>query len=204
MFTIYKATNIKTGKVYVGFDSKWPNRKAVHKSAYKKGDTKFYRSIRKYGWDNFVWESIYESPDKKHTLNEMESFFIEQYDSYSNGYNSTKGGDGVFGLVLSEDAKKAISEKNKVPKPDSGNRVTDRSGANNPNYGKPGTFKGKKHTEETLKKLRQPKKDKSHMENRPFSSNVTCPHCRKIGQFANMKRWHLDNCKYKENNNGKQ
>ena len=25
---------------------------------------------------------------------------------------------------------------------------------------------------------------------------VTCPHCEKIGQLANMKRWHFDNCKY--------
>lgn len=194
-YTIYKATNIDTGQVYIGFDSSWPKRKTVHKSASKSGDTKFYRAIRKHGWNNFVWESIYQSENKDHTLNEMEAFFIEQYDSYNNGYNSTKGGDGVFGLVLSEEARRSISEKNKIPKPGSGNRTTDRTGPNNPNYGKPGTFKGKHHSEETLARLRQPKKTKENMENKPFSLDVTCPHCGKAGQYANMKRWHLDNCK---------
>jgi len=27
---------------------------------------------------------------------------------------------------------------------------------------------------------------------------VQCPHCGKIGGISNMKRWHFDNCKYKE------
>jgi hypothetical protein len=26
-------------------------------------------------------------------------------------------------------------------------------------------------------------------------AQVSCPHCEKEGQFANMKRWHFDNCK---------
>lgn len=29
-----------------------------------------------------------------------------------------------------------------------------------------------------------------------------CPHCEKIGKGIAMKRWHLDNCKYKGNKNG--
>lgn len=28
---------------------------------------------------------------------------------------------------------------------------------------------------------------------------VTCPHCEKIGDVTNMKRWHFDNCKNKTN-----
>jgi len=27
------------------------------------------------------------------------------------------------------------------------------------------------------------------------SKQLTCPHCNKVGQFSNMKRWHMDNCK---------
>ena len=106
--TIYKSVNTKNGKVYIGFDSNWPNRMAVHKSASKKQNYKFYRAIRKYGWDSFEWSVIYQSQDKEHTLNVMETFFIKEYDSFHNGYNSTLGGDGCFGLVLSKDAKKRI------------------------------------------------------------------------------------------------
>ena len=29
---------------------------------------------------------------------------------------------------------------------------------------------------------------------------LTCPHCEKSGHYANMHRWHFDNCKHKEEN----
>ena len=28
-------------------------------------------------------------------------------------------------------------------------------------------------------------------------TKVECPHCNKTGNIANMKRWHMDNCKFK-------
>ena len=111
--TIYKSVNTKNGKVYIGFDSHWPNRIKIHKSASKKQDYKFYRAIRKHGWDSFEWSPIYQSHDKEHTLNVMEKYFIQEYNSFHNGYNSTLGGDGTFGLVLSQETRKRISEKEK-------------------------------------------------------------------------------------------
>ena len=59
-------------------------------------NSKFARSIRKWGWDAFegrVLEEVYEED-----LNELEKFYIEQFDSYKNGYNSTIGGEGVRGF----------------------------------------------------------------------------------------------------------
>jgi group I intron endonuclease len=99
IFTIYKATNIVTGKVYIGFDSAWPARIASHRRDFKKQKTHFYSAIKKYGWDSFVWEAIYqakerESATKTHTFTIMENYFIEQYDSISNGYNMVPGGHG--------------------------------------------------------------------------------------------------------------
>lgn len=95
IYTVYKATNTKNNKVYVGFDSYWPNRQKSHESASKKWDTKFYRAIRKYGFENFIWEVIYQSLEYEHTLKVMEPFFIHEHDSYNTGYNATLGGDGV-------------------------------------------------------------------------------------------------------------
>jgi group I intron endonuclease len=113
IFTIYKATNTINGKVYIGFDSNWPNRIKVHKSASKKQDYKFYRAIRKYGWENFEWSVIYQSKDKQHTLNEMEKYFIKEYNSMKNGYNSTLGGDGCFGNKHTKQTKFNLSEHSK-------------------------------------------------------------------------------------------
>lgn len=99
IYTIYKSTNTINGKVYIGFDSNYPSRIKDHKkSALKKGsDTYFHRAIRKYGWDNFTWEIIYQSVDGNHTLNVMEGYFITEHDTYYNGYNMTLGGEGSLG-----------------------------------------------------------------------------------------------------------
>jgi group I intron endonuclease len=114
IYTIYKATNNINGKVYIGFDSNWPNRKTSHKRNYKKRNIKFYSSIKKYGWDNFEWEVIYMSKDGEHCLKIMEPFFIESYNSYHNGYNMTLGGEGTLGLNHTERHKKYLSDINKI------------------------------------------------------------------------------------------
>lgn len=111
IYTIYKATNKFNNKHYIGFDSNFPNRISAHKSNYQKTDFKFYRAIRKYGWDSFEWEIVYQSKDRNHTLTEMEPHFIREYDSCCNGYNSTIGGQGTFGYKRPEKDNKKISKR---------------------------------------------------------------------------------------------
>ena len=111
IYSIYKATNKINGKSYIGFDSNWPSRKYKHKSRSATGQQALYCSIRKYGWDNFEWIVIYQSKDAKHTLNEIEPFFIREYNSYKNGYNMTIGGDGSIGYKHSDEMKKYLSEQ---------------------------------------------------------------------------------------------
>jgi hypothetical protein len=49
---------------------------------------KFANALKKYGRGGFIW-GVVEETDK---LNEREVYWIEYYDSYGNGYNSTPGG----------------------------------------------------------------------------------------------------------------
>lgn len=114
IYTIYRATNLINGKVYIGFDSSWPNRQKDHKRDYHTSDLIFHRAIKKHGWDNFVWKILYQSKDGYHTLNTMESFFILENNSYvfvhnSNGYNMAKGGGGTLGMKHSNSTKQKIS-----------------------------------------------------------------------------------------------
>ena len=115
IYSIYKVVNSKNGKIYIGFDSNWPNRKKRHlKDSYSENsraynDT-FHKSIRKYGKDFFDWQVIYQSKDGEHCLKLMETYFIQEYNSYvnytnSNGYNMTLGGEGTLGLKKSKDSK---------------------------------------------------------------------------------------------------
>ena len=76
-------------------------------------NNKFVNSIRKWGWNAFegrVLEEVYEED-----LNELEKFYIEYFDSFKNGYNSTLGGEGTRGhnpyANKTEEEMKEIKEK---------------------------------------------------------------------------------------------
>lgn len=107
--TIYEVTCLNTGKFYIGFTTNFDNRKYNHKRSYSKKDNKFYRAIRKHGWDNFNWKIIYQSLDANHCLKIMESYFIQEYNSYKNGYNETLGGEGTIGFKHTEKFKEKKS-----------------------------------------------------------------------------------------------
>src|SRR5579859_4511997 len=104
IYTIYLAKNIINGKHYIGFDSKWPRRQYQHlKNSFNPNtidyDCIFHRAIRKYGIESFVWEVLYQSTDKEHTIEKMEPYFIQENQSFSNGYNMTLGGEGFRGFT---------------------------------------------------------------------------------------------------------
>lgn len=107
IYSIYKATNTLNSKIYIGFTSDFNKRVKKHKAKYKNEkdlcyNTKFYRALRKYGFRFFTWEIIYQSKDYEYTINKMENFFIEEYNSFTSGYNMTLGGEGCYGKNTKE------------------------------------------------------------------------------------------------------
>lgn len=141
IYSIYKIVNQINGKVYIGFDSSWPKRKYSHKYHIKNRNQHIYLAFRKYGWENFNWEVIYQSTDGQHCLNEMEPYFIKEYNSYYTGYNETFGGEGTLGRTSKEETKNKISAALKN-KPKTQEHLIKMSE----------TRKGKKPSTEALKK----------------------------------------------------
>ena len=91
---IYKITNNLNNKVYIGQTIQKPIERFYQHCA-KKCDKYIlnmviHKAIFKYGKDNFTFEVIEEVP--KQQLNEREEYWIKYYNSYVDGYNSTKGG----------------------------------------------------------------------------------------------------------------
>ncbi len=120
MAYIYKIQNIINNKCYIGWTSKSVDfRWKEHKSdAIKIRDNrKFYNAIRKYGVDSWNVIILCEVETKEVAL-KKEIEYIKIFDSYSNGYNSTLGGDGNNGIIMSEESNIKRSEKLKgVKKP---------------------------------------------------------------------------------------
>ena len=155
--TIYLVTNTINGKQYVGYTIDLEKRLSSHKSADT--DTHFYRAIRKYGWENFDVDVIFEHDDEKWTLAVMEPHFIAWYDTYHNGYNLTEGGEGALGRCVSEDTRSRIGDALR------GKRKSDahRKKLSDSLKGKPSVNRGKKkppRTEEHKRKIAEANRGK--------------------------------------------
>lgn len=90
MVGIYKITNLLNGKSYIGQSNNLERRKKEHLSGKQQIDL----DIQQLGVENFEFEILEYCTKEK--LDELEKYWIEYYDSYNNGYNLTKGGQGEF------------------------------------------------------------------------------------------------------------
>lgn len=95
--SIYIIKNKMNDKVYIGQTTlSVEERFKTHikpSTSKRRRNYKIYNAINKYGSENFYYEILEENIDIS-KLDELEIRYIEKYDSYNNGYNSTKGGDG--------------------------------------------------------------------------------------------------------------
>lgn len=98
MIGIYKITNTKNGKIYIGqskdINRRWIEHKCYYKSKNHHSSSSYlYSSMRKYGIEFFSFEVIEEVEENE--LDAKEFFYINLYCSNQkeNGYNLTNGGD---------------------------------------------------------------------------------------------------------------
>ena len=135
MGVIYKIIS-PSWKIYVGKTYNLRKRISSHKcSAKADKNIMLHNSIRKYGWDAHNLEVIEEVDDS--IMDEREIYWIAELETYCYenpmGLNMTKGGEGQRSTWMHKTGlRKWFSEK--------------FTGEGNPFY-------GKKHTEETRKKL---------------------------------------------------
>ena len=94
---IYKITNDINNKVYIGktLHSSIAERFNEHLRDYQKSRNEkrpLYNAMQKFGVKHFKIELIEKVPISELSLREI--YWIDFYNSFHNGYNATRGGDG--------------------------------------------------------------------------------------------------------------
>lgn len=127
MAYIYKITNQINNKVYIGkTEDTIEKRFKEHCKASTKTKEKhrpLYAAMKKYGVENFTVELI-EKVKLEDSLEERECYWIDYFNSFKEGYNATRGGDGrhyadyelIFNLYSKEN--KTCNEIHEITKYD--------------------------------------------------------------------------------------
>lgn len=151
---VYKTTNLINGKFYVGKHTR-------DDPTYLGSGVILHRAIRKYGLENFKRETLCEC-ESEEELDEKERYWIEKLEARIKGYNIGQGGSGGDNLTRNpnyDEIVKKISEgikqRYKDPAYLKHHRQT-RLGSGNGMY-------GRKHSEESKRKMSENLKGKSHI-----------------------------------------
>lgn len=174
MAFLYQLT-APNGKAYLGITNHSPEQRwGGHLySALKNSKLAIHCAIRKYGWDNFKKEVLVEGTFAY--VKDLEVKAIAVFNTFApNGYNLTKGGDGITGVTFkhTDEAKAKISAASLSMSAESHEKAsvalkalyadpvwkakklsTSLRGSAHPQFGRASTFRGKKHTPETIAKM---------------------------------------------------
>jgi group I intron endonuclease len=138
---IYKWTS-PSGKCYIGLASNLERRKREFLTnpinyIYTSRNSAIDNARRKYS-DFTLWRYEILEYCKVEDLKNRERYYIEKFNTTNSkiGYNSTKGGDGTFGIKWTAANYQAIKNRRSY------------EGSENPNY-------GKHHTQEAKEKIRK-------------------------------------------------
>jgi len=172
---IYKITS-PSNRIYIGQTTNVKKRISEYKRLDCITQYKLYNSIKKYSWENHIFEIIdsCRCGDNKCILNIRERYWINEFNSLKVGLNCNEGGSGNVGFKMSDDTKnkirlkrmgKNLSEehKNNISKSLRGRKLPKRTeehshNISNSKKGKPAWNKGlktnKKHSQETKNKIK--------------------------------------------------
>ena len=110
MIGIYRITNQINGEIYIGQSIDIQQRWKQHKQQAKgtRSNNKLYQAMREYGIENFLFEIIEQCKFSQQELDERQRYWIGYYNSYENGYNSTRGGqiEGSWAIYNPDDIRK--------------------------------------------------------------------------------------------------
>ena len=109
---VYMVVCRSNGKQYFGITKETLHRRRQrHLTTARRGSKyRFHQALRKYGPTGFLWVKL-GFTDTWDEACEAEKFLIQTFGTMELGYNSTRGGEGSYGMSLSEESRSKISFK---------------------------------------------------------------------------------------------
>lgn len=111
MYKVYYIYNDINDKIYIGMTSQsLKKRLNAHRSKLNQQEneqTPFQKEMKILGKNNFYIKKIIETEDKKEALR-LERFYIKEFDTIENGYNTYRGGRGL--QLLTDDYAELMIE----------------------------------------------------------------------------------------------
>lgn len=162
-YTVYKHTS-PNGKIYIGITSQTLIQRFGNGQGYRHC-THFYNAIKKYGWDKFRHETLYENLSKEDAeAKEIELIALYKSNKKEFGYNITCGGSCT---QHSEETKHKIREKHIGMKYDEefGKKQSELKKGNKNRL-------GQKQSDECKKKISEKNKGKNTGEKNYFHTHI--------------------------------
>lgn len=186
MAIVYRHVRKDTDEVfYVGIGKS--KKRAYYKKEHR---SHFWHNIAKNGYnveilfENLTWDQACKKEQ------ELISLYGRRDLGEGTLVNMTNGGDGGYGMVVSEETREKIRQfqisLNRKGKPGRVQNQETREKIRN-------TLKGRKRPAEVVEKLKKPKINK---ENYSYpKKKIECPYCGLKAQPPLAYRWHFNNCK---------
>lgn len=206
---VYIHINKINNKVYVGQTCNLYERWRCEGKNYF-NSLKFFRAIKKYGWDNFEHKIIADNLTQEEA-DKYEIILIKIFNSIKAGYNLKEGGArGLLSkeslLKMSESLKRGYLEhperKQKISAKKKGQKHTEESkkklseAIRKIRYGSNNPFYGKHHSDETIRRIKEkmsgvnsPRANKVEFEGKLYSFSEL----NKILPIPNWKLTYLKN-----------
>lgn len=150
MFIVYKHTNKINDKVYIGITCNLKHR-WVAKGYMYTGSPYFNHALKKYGWDNFEHEILFEGlTEKEARKKETELIKLYRSNDSNYGYNLTEGGEHN---IPNKSVRDKISKTQKALMTDEKRQLLRERAIENDYSGERNPFYGKHHDETTRKRM---------------------------------------------------
>jgi hypothetical protein len=107
-YCVYLHTNKINGKKYFGITCLKPEKRWNSGKGYSTKQPRLYSAIKKYGWNNFAHEVLFDGLTKDQAI-ELEIKLIKEYNTtnVAFGYNNTIGGEGHTFYSTEEEKQQA-------------------------------------------------------------------------------------------------